>query len=139
RIQSSGSNASEVLKRIEVAKTSGVQPDGEMLRQATRGVDMQHAEELFAVLSKAPPNEAYNHLQFAIQDEVDVHRTVLAWRAWEMMEITGQEFAHTLLRQSVRYCVDNEQRRQSKGSLPSAVRDLLPQLMEEFGLHSKIP
>ncbi len=61
-------------------------------------------------MAKGPIGEAYNHLQFAVQDEVDVHRVVLAWRAWDSLDLTGHEHAHTLLRQSVRYCVDSEKR-----------------------------
>jgi hypothetical protein len=137
RIQKSGANENEVLRRIEAAQRSGKRPDSEMLRQATRDVDLDHAEELFAVLNDAPPNEAYNHLQFAIQDEVDVHRTVLAWRAWMMLDIAGQEHAHTLLRQSVRYCVDSEQRRRKSNSPASSIRELLPKLLDEYGLEGR--
>lgn len=137
RIQTTGTNEKEVLRRIEVAQRTGKRPDGEMLRQATRDADFDHAEELFAVLADAPPNEAYNHLQFAIQDEVDVHRTVLAWRAWMMLDVTGPQHAHTLLRQSVRYCVDSEQSRIKRNTAPSGVRDLLPKLLDEYGLVGK--
>jgi len=34
---------------------------------------------------------------------------VLPWRAWALLPIVGPEQAHTLLRQSVHYCVKNEQ------------------------------
>ncbi len=137
RIQTTGTNEKEVLRRIEAAQRSGVKPDGNMLQQATRGADFDHAEELFAVLASATPNEAYNHLQFAIQDEVDVHRTVLAWRSWMMLDVTGKQHAHTLLRQSLRYCVDAEQRRIKNNSSASAIRDLLPKLLTEFGLEGR--
>ena len=82
---------------------------GEQLREAVRAVDWDGAESRFAAIAKGSVGEAYNHLQFAIQDEVDVHRVVLAWRAWAMLELSGEEYAHTLLRQSVRYCVNTEQ------------------------------
>lgn len=137
RIQKSGANAHEILYRIAAAKNSGKRPDGVMLRQATRDADFDHAEELFAVLADAPPNEAYNHLQFAVQDEVDVHRTVLAWRAWMMLDVTGQEHAHTLLRQSLRYCVDSEKSRLKRKANASDIRELLPKLMDEYGLEGR--
>ncbi|MDZ4850815.1 MAG: hypothetical protein SGI77_16125 [Pirellulaceae bacterium] len=137
RIQTTGANEQEVLRRIQAARNSGQQPDGEMLRQATRDANFEHAEELFAVMSDAPPNEAYNHLQFAVQDEVDVHRTVLAWRAWMMLDVAGEQHAHTLLRQSVRYCVDSEQSRIKRNNAASGIRELLPKLFDEYGLESR--
>ena len=78
------------------------------------------AERTFAALAHGPVGDAYNDLQFCIQDEVDVHRVVLAWRAWAMLDLTGKEQAHTLLRQSVRYCVRRErtQRRQAARCAP---------------------
>ena len=47
-------------------------------------------------MASQPVGEAYNHLQYAVQDEVDVHRVVLSWRAWALLEFTGEEQAHTL-------------------------------------------
>ena len=42
---------------------------------------MNGADRTFAALvQRQPAGEAFNHLQFAVQDEVDVHRVVLAWR-----------------------------------------------------------
>ena len=83
----------------------GHAPAARLLREATRKRDIDAAERTFAALAKGPLGEAYNHLQFTVQDEVDVHRVVLAWRAWAMLDLTGKEHAHTLLRQSVRFCV----------------------------------
>ena len=40
-----------------------------------------------------------------------MHRVVLSWRAWETLDLTGKEQALTLLRQSVRFCVDSEKQR----------------------------
>ena len=79
------------------------------LRDAVRAVDWDGAEARFAAIAEGLAGEAFNQLQFAVQDEVNVHRVVLAWRAWAMLELTGEEYAHTLLRQSVRFCVDTEQ------------------------------
>jgi hypothetical protein len=54
-----------------------------------------------------------------------------------MLDIAGQEFAHTLLRQSVRYCLDVEQRMHDKNYTASPLRDLLPRLMSEHRLMDK--
>ena len=80
-----------------------------VLQEATRSADLAPAERTFAALAKGDAGEAYNHLQYAVEDEIDVHRVVLSWRAWSTLELTGKQHAHTLLRQSVRYCVDTEQ------------------------------
>lgn len=139
RIQACGGRESEVLHAIHEVASSGALPQGEALQAASRNADMDTAEKIFAAMMHGPANEAYNHLQFALQDEVDVHRTVLTWRAWKMTELVGQEHAHTLLRQSVRYCVDAEQSMQSKNRNRSGIRELLPKLLDELELGSRKP
>ena len=47
-------------------------------------------------------------LLVAVRDNTEVHRTVLPYRAWDLLGLIGREHAHTLLRQSVRYCVKSE-------------------------------
>lgn len=132
RIQEQGGRENEVLRLVEAAALSPEIKNGETLRQATRSGDMDRAERTFAALAKGPSGEAFNHLLWAVQDEVDVHRVVLAWRAWALLDLTGQEQAHTLLRQSVRYCVQNERNR---GERPEAgVRVVLPKLLDQHHL-----
>ncbi len=133
RIQECGGRAKEVLHVVPHA-SPGPSPNGIELRAATREADFGQAESLFANMASGPADEAFNHLQFAVQDEVDVHRTVLAWRAWSMLDIAGSQHAHTLLRQSVRYCVDAEQSLQKNHRNPSGIRELLPALLEDTGL-----
>ena len=81
---------------------------------------MEGAERAFAALAHGPLDEAYNDLQYVVQDYVNVHRVVLAWRSWALLDLTGKEHAHTLLRQSVRFCVDEEGR--SIGQEPGRAR-----------------
>ena len=139
RIHEHGGRKSEVLHELHVEEPVGPRPDGPALQAATRRADFNEAEGVFARIASGPANEAFNHLQFAIQDEVDVHRTVLAWRSWKMTEIAGEAHAHTLLRQSVRYCVDSEQSIRSKGRSPSGIRELLPALLDNLGLLHRKP
>jgi hypothetical protein len=54
-----------------------------------------------------------------------------------MLGLAGQEYAHTLLRQSVRYCVDTEQRMRDKTYPPSEVRQVLPRLVDQYRLAGK--
>ena len=107
RIQEEGGRKKEVLHHIHDDEVPNEKPTGAALQAATRKGDMAAAERVFAAQAKGTPSEAFNHLQFAIQDEVDVHRVVLSWRAWSLLDLTGPEQAHTLLRQSVRYCVQS--------------------------------
>jgi hypothetical protein len=100
---------------------------------------MERAERTFAALAKGPSGEAFNHLLWAVQDEVDVHRVVLAWRAWALLDLAGQEQAHTLLRQSVRYCVQSERSRIDGHRPEPGVRSVLPKLLDEYRLLQKQP
>jgi hypothetical protein len=131
RMQECGGRSKEVLHPVEGEALPADRPGGELLREATRKADFDTAERTFAALAQGPVGEAYNHLQFSIQDEVDVHRVVLAWRSWAVLDLTGKEHARTLLRQSVRYCVDAE--KQLGGAKP-AVRTVLPKLLDQYHL-----
>jgi hypothetical protein len=137
RIQECGGRKREVLHPVAAATLPKDRPGGELLQQATRSADFAQAERTFAALAKGPVGEAFNHLQFSIQDEVDVHRVVLSWRAWAMLDLAGKEQAHTLLRQSVRYCVDAE-KRYSKGNKPE-IRTILPKLLDQYKLLGRKP
>src|SRR3954468_21639865 len=84
RIQGVGGSKNEVLHPVahDDAKTT---VDAETLRTAARKPDMDGAEKQFATLMTRGTQEAYDALQHTIQDEVDVHRVVLCWRAWMMI------------------------------------------------------
>jgi hypothetical protein len=57
---------------------------------------------------------------------------VLPYRAWDLLGLIGKEQAHTLLRQSVRYCVKAESWPQN--TTWTEPRTLLPKLLEEHHL-----
>jgi hypothetical protein len=133
RIQEFGGGRKEVLHPVAPADLPRDRPGGELLREAVRRIDAEGAERTFAALAKGPVGEAYNHLQYTIQDEVDVHRVVLVWRAWVMLDLAGTEQAHTLLRQSVHFCL-KEERGTRKGNYTPEVRTLLPKLLDQYRL-----
>jgi hypothetical protein len=88
-------------------------------------------------LAQLSPDDALNSLLHTVQDNTEVHRVVLPYRAWDLLDLIGKEQAHTLLRQSVRYCVKAE-------SWPSSAkrdepRILLPKLLEQNGLLDRAP
>jgi hypothetical protein len=109
-----------------------------VLREATRKCDVAGAERTLAALVRVRPEEAFKDLQLPVRDDVDVHRVVLAWRAWSTLDLTGKEHAHTLLRQSVRYCIDSERHYLARKTAPS-VRAVLPKLLERHKLLEREP
>ncbi|MCI0458852.1 MAG: hypothetical protein L0Z62_17985 [Gemmataceae bacterium] len=128
RIQEKGGRQNEVLHRVQPGPLPQGQLGGEALREAVRRKDMDGAERTFAALAQGSPEEAFNHLLYAVQDNTEVHRVVLPARAWDLVGLIGQEQAHTLLRQSVRYCVRFEAHNRSQS------RTLLPTLLEQHQL-----
>jgi hypothetical protein len=104
------------------------------VREAVRRYDDKAAEARFAYVAERSVADAFEQVQDCVQDEVNVHRVVLAWRAWAMLSLTGQEHAHTLLRQSVRFCLDAEQHQSIRNRPPSEIRELLPKLIDEHTL-----
>jgi hypothetical protein len=139
-IQQMGGASHEALHPIDAAGVPGTPPTPEALREATRRVDMAAAERDFAAIARGPLDVAYNDLQYVVQDYIDVHRVVLAWRSWALLDFTGKEFAHTLLRQSVRFCCDEERdlRKHSTGG-ERELREMLPKLLDYQGLARQTP
>lgn len=134
RIQEHGGRKDEVLHPV---KPAAPPCSGESLRQAVRRKNVDAAEETFARIALGTPAEALNELLFAVQDNTEVHRVVLPYRAWDLLGLIGKEQAHTLLRQSVRYCVKAESWARNPDSDDS--RALLPKLLEQYQLLGRAP
>jgi hypothetical protein len=137
RIQEHGGRASEVLHGVRPAAISPGQPGGEALQAAVRAKDVDGAERTFAALAQGPAVDAFNDLLYAVQDHTEVHRIVLPYRAWDLLSIVGPEHAHTLLRQSVRYCVKSEN--ESRSASADEPRVLLPKLLDAYHLAGRSP
>jgi hypothetical protein len=133
RIQEFGGRKNEVLHPVEPAALEKGTGGGELLRAATRSGNYDQAEQTFAALAKQPVGEAFNHLQYVVQDEVNVHRVVLAWRAWALLDFTGEKHAHTLLRQSVRFCVTHDKNIRPK----PGIQTVLPKMLDQYRLLSR--
>src|SRR3989442_2963912 len=110
---------------------------GEWLREAVRRKDVNEAEQTFATLAQRGADEAFNDLLFAVQDNTEVHRVVLPYRAWDLLGLIGKDQAHTLLRQSVRYCVKAESWQHSANW--DEPRTLLPKMLETHQLLGRSP
>lgn len=137
RIQEFGGRKNEVLHPVTADPIPEGAVGGEYLREVARRGDIAAADRTFATLAKGPIGEAFNHLQYEVDDEVDVHRVVLAWRAWDTLEIAGKEWAHTLLRQSVHYCARTEQQMIERKYPGSPIRAVLPKLLDQYKLLGK--
>jgi hypothetical protein len=130
RIQERGGRKEEVLKAVEPGKAATVQE--EQLREAIRNKDVNEAERTFANLARHSVDEAFNDLLMAVQDQTEVHRVVLPYRAWDLLGLIGPEQAETLLRQSVHYCVKAESWPRSPHT--DEPRSLLPKVLEDHKL-----
>ncbi|MDB6022123.1 MAG: hypothetical protein JWQ04_1980, partial [Pedosphaera sp.] len=137
RIQEHGGRNGEVLQRVKPGEAGSGAVGGAELRDAVRRKDVNAAEQTFAKLAKVSPEEAFNDLLWEVQDQTEVHRVVLPYRAWDLLGLIGMEQAHTLLRQSVRYCVKAES--WTYNSAWEEPRVLLPRLMEAHKLESRTP
>ena len=136
RIQEHGGRKSEVLHPVQPMAVPEGRVGGEVLREEMRNKDVDAAERTFAAIAAGSPEDAFNQLLYAVQDHTEVHRVVLPHRAWDLMGLIGKEQAHTLLRQSVRYCVRAESDHWSGGNEP---RELLPKMLDEYKLLGRAP
>jgi hypothetical protein len=136
QMQARGGHKHEKLHPVEPAALPADRQPGELLVDMVRKGDRNGAERAFAAMAKGSSSDAFNHLQYAIHDitadfAYDVHRVVLSWRAWLMLDLAGQQYAHTLLRQSVRYCL-MEENHGGKG-----IRKQLPKLFDTYKLEGR--
>lgn len=137
RIQEKGGRKEEVLHPVTPATLPKGREGGEVLRDAVRKRETAEAEKILAALAERSDSDAFNALLFAVQENTEVHRVVLPYRAWDLLGLIGREQAHTLLRQSVRYCVRAESfPRNTTWDQP---RTLLPKLLERHKLLERSP
>jgi hypothetical protein len=133
RLQEAGTR--NTLKPV----TAGSLPAGNAgaaLRDRVRAKDRDGAEQLFAAVAKSGPADAFNVLLHEVQDAAEVHRVNLPARAWDMIDVVGPEHAHTILRQSLRYCLQFDPKEDAGIASPRAV---LPMLFDQHGLEGKTP
>lgn len=124
----------EALKPVKASKLASDTRGGEQLRAAARKADTDAAEATFAAIaSTGKPVDALNELLIEVDDATEVHRVVLVSRAWDLLRFVGPERAHTMLRQSVRYCV-NIEKNPNQAKYNAGVRDLMPKLLDAHKL-----
>ncbi|HMP79601.1 MAG TPA: hypothetical protein PKD54_09130 [Pirellulaceae bacterium] len=131
RLQDSGRATSDALRPLGGEILPGDQHSTETIRQAMHNVDMVAAEHALAAALAQSPEQGWNALLPVIHEAPEVHRIVLAHRAWDMLSILGPEHAETMLRQSVRYCVLADSPRELHSN---HVSELLARILEQHGL-----
>jgi hypothetical protein len=133
RIEAVGGHAKEVLHVVEPTVVAPSNTAAGHLRDCVRSQDKAAAEAFFASIDGA--GDAFNALLHTVEDAAEVHRVVLVWRAWDMLNIVGREHAHTMLRQSIRYCVDNEKHRKGQGY--SKAGEVVTKVLDQHQLDAK--
>lgn len=124
-------NPKDKLQPIEPAKLPPGADVAELLRKATRSNDKLEGDRILAAIAARSPREAFEALQLAVQDRPNVHGVALAHRAWEVVDLVGQEHAHTLLRQSVHFCAARNAGF-TAGGTDRDLQNLLPKLLEKL-------
>ncbi len=138
RLQEHGGRKGEVLHAVQPAPLPEGRIGGEVLRDAVRNKDANAAEQTFAALAAGSAEDAFNNLLIMVQDHADVHRVVLPYRAWDLLGIIGKEQAHTLLRQSVRFCLHAESSWTHNDEW-LAPRNVLTKMLDEHKLLGRAP
>ncbi len=134
QIQQYGGASKKTLREMHAAEEATVENVGLAIRDACRVADAGRGEKLFGTLAKASLEDAFDALQPAMQDEINVHRFVFAHRTYGLAGLLGADYAHTILRQCVRFCVNHEQGRITNKRPASPIRALMPKLLDQYKL-----
>ena len=126
-------SSNDHLSNVEPIKLDERMSPAEQLREATRARKLAQAEKIFASLP-GTPEQTYDDVQLLVQDDLNVHRVVLAWRAWEVLDFIGKDHARDMLRQTVRFCSDP---RHSGQNHP--IQTVLPRLLDAHRLLAAKP
>ncbi len=133
QIQRQGGHDGEKLHTVGGGKEEAC---AAKILRAVKNKKREVAERLLTSMVEQDLDSAFNALLVSVQESTDVHRTVLPYRAWELIDVVGKEHASTLLRQSLRYCVNAERSRSPKWDAQGKV---LVSLLDEHRLLEKEP
>jgi len=107
------------------------------LVESVRAREVTEAEQSLAALEGRSRGQAYEAIQTVVRDDMNVHRVVLAWRAYDLLRLTGEGQSTTMLRQSIRFCIEEDGRRAGRGESANGIVTLLPKLMQEHCLEGR--
>jgi len=141
QIQNVGGASQTTLLALHAAEEAAEQASasdlGVQIRDACRRTDVDLAENLLATVGHEPL-DAFNALQPAMQDDLNVHRFVFAHRTYGLVGLLGQDYSYSILRQCVRFCCDHERMRIEHKQPESPIRQLLPKLLDQYKLSGKL-
>jgi hypothetical protein len=135
-LQEVGGAQAHALRPVSASELPSGVDAAEFLRRLVREQKRDVAESTFAGIARQSPEAAFNNLLETVEDGCEVHRTVLIHRAYDMLSLVGREQAHTMLRQSLRYCLKNEN---SAAGNFAELRAVLPKLIERYHLAERSP
>jgi len=98
----------EVLHIIRPGESTPIGANA--IRAAVHERNVPKAERIFAASGTKSPEDALNELLLTVEDNTEVHRIVMVYRSWDLLDLVGKDQAHTVLRQSIHYCIDAEKR-----------------------------
>lgn len=144
QIQQYGGASKRTLREQHAAEEATVENAGIAIRDACRATNVELAEKLFSpcaklTLSGGTLEEAFNVLQPAMQDDINVHRFVFAHRTYGLAKVLGADHAYTILRQCVRFCISHETNLKRNNRPESPIRALMPKLLDQYKLAGKKP
>jgi hypothetical protein len=137
RIRVRGGRRDEVMRQLPEQEV--IAKRAKSLLEVARSHDLDTAERVFDEKIAASIPDAYEALQPLMRDNIDVHQVVLTWRSFDLLQLTGQQHAQTMLRQCVRHYIDRDRDRAKKGRAEPSLRRVLPRLLDEHKLHGKTP
>ncbi|MCB1275894.1 hypothetical protein [Prosthecobacter sp.] len=133
RIQEFGGRGDEVLHPVAAGDDK---PSAADLHNAVKDKDTDGAEKIFATMMKNSADDGFNALLECVQDNPEVHRTVLPYRAWDLLDLVGRENATTMLRMALRYCLNSEKYRRPEWDENA---NALSKLIDEHKLMGRDP
>ncbi len=133
QIQNVGGASKTELAAIHAAEHAAEGDLGIQIRDACRKMDVKLGESLLTQAGNTPL-DAFNALQPAMQDDLNVHRFVFAHRTYGLVGLLGAEYSYSMLRQCVRLCADHERMRIDHKQAESPIRALMPKLMDQYKL-----
>jgi hypothetical protein len=138
RIRAAGERR-ERLTPVAAKAPTKAGDDAFTLRRRVQERDLDGAESCFAWHHGQNPETARQVLHFVVEDDADVHRVVLADRAHDMASLAGPDHGLALLRQVVRYCIDQEHARARRNLPVPALRTDLPAVVDRHRLLARKP
>jgi hypothetical protein len=124
---------------MHAAEEATVENAGIAIRDACRKADVEQASKLFSPMATASLLDAFSVLQPVMQDDINVHRFVFAYRTHGLADLLGKDHAFTILRQCIRFCCHHEQQRINRNQPESPIRALMPKLIDQYKLEGLQP